>query len=93
MRESPSIEILNLLHEKGAEVEYCDPFVNEIPVMRKKSLRLKSVDLSIEKLNSFDAALLLTDHDIFDYELILENCKIIIDTRGRFKSKGKIYRA
>jgi len=93
LRESPSIEILNLLHEKGAEVEYFDPFVSEIPPMRKKSPRLKSIDLSVEKLNSFDIVLLLTDHDIFDYELILENSKMIIDTRGKYKAKGKIFRA
>lgn len=93
LRESPSIEILNLLHEKGAKIEYCDPYLNEIPVMRKKSLRLKSIDLSLKKLNSFDIVLLLTDHDIFDYEYILENSKLIIDTRGRYEQKGKIYRA
>ncbi len=93
LRESPSIEIFNLLHEKGAEIEYCDPYLNEIPIMRKKSPRLKSIDLSLKKLKSFDIVLLLTDHDIFDYEFILENSKIIIDTRGRYESKGKIYRA
>ena len=93
LRESPSIEILNLLSKKGAKIQYSDPYVKEIPVMRKESIRLKSIALSEEGLKSFDIVLLLTDHDNFDYELIEKFSNIIIDTRGRFTLKGKIIRA
>lgn len=93
LRESPSIEILNLLSEKGADIQYADPYVKEIPAMRKESIRLKSIALSEEGLKSFDIVLLLTDHDLFDYELINKFSKVIIDTRGRFKLTKKIIRA
>ena len=84
MRESPSTEIMELLTHKGANVEYTDPHVPVFPRMRAHHFDLKSVPLTAENLKSYDAVVLATDHDKFDYDLILKNSKLIVDSRGKF---------
>lgn len=85
MRESPSVKIMELLREKGAEICYCDPYVPVFPKMREHHFDLSSVGISKELLNNIDCAIIATDHDVFEYDFLLKNCKLIIDTRGRFK--------
>lgn len=84
MRESPSVELMQLLHDKGALVEYSDPYVPEFPKMRQYSFDKASVPLTKESLGGFDCVLLATDHDSFDYDLILGHSDLVVDTRGRF---------
>lgn len=84
MRESPSNEIMELLRTKGAEIAYSDPHVPVYPHMRAHQFDLKSVPITAENLQSFDAVVLATDHDKFDYDLILENSKLIVDSRGKY---------
>jgi UDP-N-acetyl-D-glucosamine dehydrogenase len=86
MRESPSVEIMELLEGKGAAVEYSDPHVLSFPKMREHKFDLDSVALTAEALNSFDAVVLATDHDAFDYGLIAEHSVLLIDTRGKFRA-------
>ena len=93
MRESPSVELMKLLTNKGAIIDFSDPFFNEFPKMRKYKFNLKSVFINKENLIKYDLILLATDHDNFDYKLIKENSKIIVDTRGRFETNSKIIRA
>ena len=93
MRESPSVEIMQLLKDKGAKVDYSDKYFKEFPSMRKFNFCLKSVQITAEVLNNYDAIILATDHDYFDYDLIKNNSKIIIDTRGRYKPLNNILRA
>jgi UDP-N-acetyl-D-glucosamine dehydrogenase len=83
-RETPAAEIIKLLLELGAEVSYSDPHVPRFPRMRKYSFDLSSKELSAHMLVSFDCAVLVTDHDIFDYDLISSSAPLIVDTRGRF---------
>lgn len=85
MRESPSVEIMEILRDKGADIAYSDPHIPSFPKMRTHSFNLDSVEMSAENIASFDAVLLATDHDQFDYDLILENAQLIIDTRGKYK--------
>jgi UDP-N-acetyl-D-glucosamine dehydrogenase len=85
MRESPSVEIMELLKYRGAQIDYSDPHVLEFPKMRNHSFDLKSVNLTPDTLKSYDAVILATDHEKFDYDLILNNAKIIIDTRGKYR--------
>jgi UDP-N-acetyl-D-glucosamine dehydrogenase len=85
-RESPAVEIMELLRERGAEVAYSDPFVPKFPKMREHRFDLASVALSAETLGGFDAVLLATDHDSFDYALIGAEAKLLVDTRGRFRT-------
>ena len=61
--------------------------------MRKHQFNLESVALSAAVLSTYDALILATDHDSFDYELIKTNCKLLIDTRGKFVPNSKIIRA
>jgi len=87
-RNSPAIKIIGLLEKMVKRVEYIDPYVEEIKEIKKKRLKYKK-----GLLKRFDLILILTDHSLFPYEEILENSKIIFDTRGVYKGKRvkKIY--
>ena len=69
MRESPSVFVMELLRDWGAEVAYSDPNVPVFPDMREHDFDLSSVDLSPESLAGYDAVVLLTDHSDFDYDI------------------------
>ena len=85
MRESPSLQLLDMLLNKGAYVEYSDPHVIRLPKVRKYNFELVSVTLTPEVLASYDAVVLATAHDAFDYAMIVEHSQLIIDTRGHYK--------
>ncbi len=85
MRESPSVEIMEMLQYRGANIEYSDPHVPKFPKMRKYKFDLSSVALTPENLASYDAVVLATDHDKFDYELVKKHANLIIDARGKYR--------
>lgn len=85
MRESPSVELMAQLVSRGAEVDYSDPHVPVFPKMRKYHFELKSVPASAENLPKYDLVLLATNHDAFDYEMIRQRARIIVDTRGVYR--------
>ena len=85
MRESPSVEIMELLTAKGAEVAYSDPHVPAFPPMRQHHFDLTSEPLTPETLAAFDAVIIGADHDAFDYDVILNHATLIIDPRGRYR--------
>jgi UDP-N-acetyl-D-glucosamine dehydrogenase len=89
MRESPSIDLINILIQKGALIEYSDPHILEFKNSRAINSIMKSVKLTPKKVSQYDAVLLATDHSTFDYQMIKENSKIIIDTRGVYKNQEK----
>lgn len=94
MRESPSVFVMEQLRDWGAVVEYSDPNVPVFPEMREHDFDLSSVELTRETIASYDVVLLLTDHSEFDYEMIRESARLIIDTRGKFRDgDAKIWRA
>ncbi|MFV0645609.1 MAG: nucleotide sugar dehydrogenase [Sphingomonadaceae bacterium] len=93
MRESPSVFIMELLRDWGADIQYHDPNVPVFPKMREHKFDLASVDLTPETLSEFDAVLLLTDHSVFDYAMIREYSPILIDTRGKFRGDNAVIRA
>lgn len=82
MRESPSVELMEILRDKGAEVHYSDPHVPVFPTMREHHFDLSSVALTAASIASYDVVLLATSHSAFDYDLILQNARLIVDTRG-----------
>ena len=92
LRESPSLKIADLLIKLGAKVSYSDPFFKELPNLRKYNLKLKNTDINSENLKKFDCTILATDHDAFDYDLIKNHSKFILDTRGKFKTSNNIVR-
>lgn len=94
MRESPSVELMELIEAKGAHVEYSDPYVPRFPKMRKAHFDLTSVELNAASIRGYDCILLATDHDSFDYGLIYEHAQLIVDTRGRYQQRSsKVIRA
>ncbi len=82
MRESPSVELMELLEEKGALVEYSDPHVPVFPQMREHSFDLSSVEPTPENIAQYDVLLIATNHSAFDYEMFQKQAQLIIDTRG-----------
>ncbi len=84
-RESPSMELITLLEELGAEVDYSDPHIPFFRPMRKYKFNMGSVELTPEAIASYDCILLSTDHDAFDYDLLLKHAQLIVDTRGRYR--------
>lgn len=88
MRESPSVFVMERLREWGADVAYSDSNVPTFPKMREHHFELDSVALSPETVAGFDAVVLLTDHSDFDYNMILENAQILIDTRGKYRGQN-----
>lgn len=86
MRESPSVEVMELLRDAGAEVAYSDPHVPVFPKMREHSFDLSSIELTPEILASYDAVVLTTDHEKFDYEMIRDNAQVIVDSRGVYRA-------
>lgn len=94
MRESPSAVIMDLIQERGGEVAYSDPHVPVFPPMRRHRFDLHSVTLTAESLADFDAVVVATNHDAFDYALIREHARLIVDTRGVYReAAGHIVRA
>lgn len=82
MRESPSVELMELLRDKGAHVDYSDPHVPVFPRMREHRFELSSVALTPDALASYDLVLLATSHSAFDYDMIRRYANLIVDTRG-----------
>jgi len=94
MRESPSVELLDKLIELHADATYSDPHVQDLPPMRISDLHMSSQPLNVETLAKQDAVVIATDHDAFDWNMIEQNAKIIIDTRGVYpESNPKVTRA
>jgi UDP-N-acetyl-D-glucosamine dehydrogenase len=82
MRESPSVKLMEILRDKGAEIAYSDPHVPVFPKMRDHHFALSSVRLAPETVASYDLVLIGTNHSAFDYDLIEKHAKLIVDTRG-----------
>ena len=86
-RESPSFKLIEILLKQGAQISYVDPHVPGIPSpMRSFDLpSMESQKLTPEYLQSLDCALIATDHTAFDYDMIVKNCTIVVDTRNATK--------
>ncbi|MBL4854244.1 MAG: nucleotide sugar dehydrogenase [Robiginitomaculum sp.] len=84
MRESPSLELFHILKEHGANVEYYDSYIPEIPMTREhpEFTGLKSIEWSQAKLSEFDAVVIATDHTNVAYEDLGKYVPLIIDTRN-----------
>jgi UDP-N-acetyl-D-glucosamine dehydrogenase len=85
LRESPALDVMYLLHQQGAEMQYHDPYVPEIldhEINEIIGTPLSSIELAVDSLNEADATLILTDHTKLDYKMVQEHAKVLIDTRG-----------
>lgn len=96
LRESPTLKLIEILREKGAEVDYNDPYIPKMRATRKYKYDMSSVELTEKNLQKYDMVLLSTDHTYYkeNSKLIIQNSKIILDTRNTFgKDNGKVYKA
>src|SRR5574338_1168631 len=97
MRESPSLKLIEILHEKGAKVDYNDPYISKLPKTRKYQFDMESVELNKKNLSKYDLILLSTDHSDYNYKFITASCKLVLDTRNAFERAGikseKVFKA
>jgi UDP-N-acetyl-D-glucosamine dehydrogenase len=86
LRESPALDVMGLLHEKGATVAYADPFVPQVQG-REWSGRtdLTAVALTRGAIGHYDCVVILTDHQAFDYAAIVAEADLVVDTRNAIK--------
>lgn len=82
LRESPSIELIELLRHKGAKVDYNDPFIPRTHKQRQHDLKMVSKKLSAKMLAGYDVVLISTDHSNYDYDWIVKNAKLVVDARN-----------
>ena len=83
IRESPSLDVMTLLREKGAQVTYADPYV---PALAAQSwhggIALRSEEITPASLAAADCVTILTDHEVVDYDMVLQSSRLVVDTRN-----------
>lgn len=87
VRESPALDIMHLLQQRGAKLAYADPYVGELHHGRRHRFTLKAVPLTAELVASIDAAIIVTDHSDVDYSF-LRSAPLVIDTRNVMARRG-----
>jgi UDP-N-acetyl-D-glucosamine dehydrogenase len=80
LRESPSLTIIELLQKEGAQVSYHDPYFPFIGKGRKYDLQMKCA--SLDNLGDYDCVVIVTDHSDYDYRRIVQEAKLVVDTRN-----------
>lgn len=91
VRESPALDVLGLLQEKGAQVMYHDPYVPHIRLEGDASL--DSIPYSEDLLESSDCVVIITDHTSINYQHVLDHCRLVVDTRHvtpQYKGKARV---
>ena len=94
-RESVTFRIMELLEEKEAATDYNDPYIPQIKPTRKYKQFAGKKSVPLEKIDQFDLTVILTDHTFYDFETIVNQSKVVVDTRnacGSIKS-NKIFKA
>ena len=84
MRESPALDVLELLRKRGAELSYSDPFV---PELRHSGRVMTSIDAQRALEQMPDCLVICTDHSVFDYDAIVESGALVVDTRNALKDR------
>ncbi|MBZ5702298.1 MAG: nucleotide sugar dehydrogenase [Acidobacteriia bacterium] len=83
LRESPTLKIMQLLHERGAKLDYNDPYFPKLHKMRHYDYsHMKSVALDPKTIASYDCVVIATDHSSYDYAAIVDAAKLVVDTRN-----------
>jgi len=86
MRESPSLEIMKLLKERGAELYYNDPYIPNLPRTREYDFSyMSSVPLNQDTLGKMDIVVITTDHTNVDYQALVDHSRMVVDTRNATK--------
>jgi len=85
LRESPSLRIIELLKDNGAQVDYHDPYFPRLHRTRKYDFGLGAVEPTAEALASYDAVVIVTDHSSYDYAAIVRHSRLVLDSRNATK--------
>ncbi|MFN2197557.1 MAG: nucleotide sugar dehydrogenase [Anaerolineales bacterium] len=86
LRESPALDVIGLLHQKGAQVDYHDPYIASL---NDDGLELKSVTDLMAAVKTADCVVIITNHSDYDYAAILESAQLIVDSRNALGQTGK----
>ena len=83
LRESPSLKIMQLLQQRGAQFDYNDPYFPQLHKMRHYDYtNMRSIDLTPTNLGAYDCLVIATDHTSYDYQAIVEAAPLVVDTRN-----------
>jgi len=83
LRESPTLKIMQLLQQRGAQIDYNDPYFPQLHKMRHYNYEnMKSVQLNPQTIGGYDAVIVATDHSSYDYSAIVDAAKLVVDTRN-----------
>ena len=85
-RETPTLKILERLQDLGAEVVYNDPYIPEIDATRQSDFRGRSEELTSSLLSSCDCVVIITNHEVYDYQFVVDNSDLVVDTRNACRS-------
>ncbi|MEA3328776.1 MAG: nucleotide sugar dehydrogenase [Candidatus Omnitrophota bacterium] len=85
LRESPALDIIEILKKKGVKVSYCDPY---IPYLKIDDINLKRCSCTAKNIRGSDLLVLVTDHTGFDYKFLAANAGLVLDTRNIFGRLG-----
>lgn len=90
VRESPSVTLIELLQERGANVDYHDPFVPSGKPMREHNItHMRSVPLTPANIKKYDCVLIATDHSDINYDEVVKNAQLVVDTRNATAGKRR----
>jgi UDP-N-acetyl-D-glucosamine dehydrogenase len=83
LRESPTLKIIQLLQQRGAQLDYNDPYFPRLHKMRHYNYEnMKSMPLNSQTIGGYDALIIATDHSSYDYAAVVDAAKLVIDTRN-----------
>jgi len=88
LRESPALALIDILTEKGAEVDYNDPYIPELLKTKKYNFAKRSIPLNEKNLSKYDCVIIVTDHSVYDPGFIVKHANLIIDTRNFINGNG-----
>jgi len=86
LRESPALDVIHLLQEKGADVVYHDPYIQQF---NHENLQMKAVEDLMTEVKRADCVAIITNHSEYDYPAILESAAMVVDTRNALGKLGK----
>lgn len=87
LRESPALDVIHLLQQKGAHVSYHDPY---IPHLQHEGATMVSVEDLMAEVSTSDAVVIITNHKVYDFPAILNDAQLIVDTRNALGDQGKL---
>jgi UDP-N-acetyl-D-glucosamine dehydrogenase len=79
-RDSPSLDIIQMLHDKGAEIKFNDPYIKSLP--QYFNTGAEYVEIAGGDFEQFDCVVIATDHSCYDYKTIVSESRLIVDTRN-----------